>query len=139
MRAINHKIRLGTASLLAMVLGSYLYSASADAAEFRNISKVNGGIRVAANEQVGDVSSVNGGIRLAHGASAYEIDTVNGSIELADDVAIEQAESVNGGIRIGENVTDGDFRPRHAWIAPQAGLGLGAVDAGKGQTNAKQI
>lgn len=105
MRAINHKIRLSTATLLAMVLGSYLYSATADAAEIRNISRVNRGIHVAAEEYVGDISSVNGGIDLARGANARELSTVNGGIDLDDNVTIEQAETVNGGIRVGENVT----------------------------------
>lgn len=105
MRVFNHKIRLSTATLLAMVLGSYLYSASADAAELRNISKVNRGVHVAAEEQVGDISSVNGGIDLARGASAQEVGTVNGSIDLDDNVTIEQAKTVNGSIRVGENVS----------------------------------
>ena len=105
MRAINHKIRLSAATLLAMVLGSYLYSASADAAEVRDISRVNGGIRVDAEEQVGDVSSVNGGITMRRGSSAFELGTVNGGIDIDDDVVIRHAESVNGGIRVGEDVT----------------------------------
>jgi hypothetical protein len=105
MRAFNHKIRLSTATLLAMVLASYLYSASADAAELRNISKVNSGVRVAAGEQLGDISSVNGGIDLASGASAQEVGTVNGGIDLDDNVTIKHPETVNGGIRVGENVS----------------------------------
>ncbi len=87
MRAFNHKIRLSTATLLAMVLASYLYSASA------------------AGEQLGDISSVNGGIDLASGASAQEVGTVNGGIDLDDNVTIKHPETVNGGIRVGENVS----------------------------------
>ncbi|MCH7816581.1 MAG: hypothetical protein IIC60_08430 [Proteobacteria bacterium] len=105
MRAINHKIQLSTASLLALTLASYLYAAPTDASEFRDISKINGGIRVAAAEQVGDISSINGGVDLALGASAYAINTVNGGIYLHDQVIIVQAETVNGSIRLGEDVS----------------------------------
>mgnify|MGYP000441531280 CR=1 FL=1 len=105
MRAISHKLRLSTASLLAMVLGSYLYTASADASEGEDISRVNGAINVEADERVGDVSSVNGTVRLGRGSSASEVSTVNGGIELSDQVSIFQAETVNGGIRVGEGVS----------------------------------
>lgn len=56
MRAINHKIRLSTATLLAMVLGSYLYSVTADAAGIRDdISRANRSIHASAEERVGDI------------------------------------------------------------------------------------
>mgnify|MGYP002629779514 CR=1 FL=1 len=102
---MNHTARLSTATLLAMLLGSYLYSASVDAAEYRDISRVNGGIRISAEEQMGDLSSVNGGIDLARGSSAHGIDTVNGGIDLDEQVVIANAETVNGGIRVGSDVT----------------------------------
>ncbi|PCJ25308.1 MAG: hypothetical protein COA96_07485 [SAR86 cluster bacterium] len=102
---MNHTFRLGAATMLAMLLGSYLYTTSASAAEVRDISKVNGGIRISANEQVGNISSVNGGIDLGRGSSAYNIDTVNGGIDLDEGVVISDAETVNGGIRVGDDVT----------------------------------
>lgn len=102
---MNHTFRLSTAIMLAMLLGSYLYSASAEAADVRDISRVNGGIRISADDQVGDLSSVNGGIDLARGASAYKIDTVNGGIELDEQVVIVNAKTVNGGIRVSNDVT----------------------------------
>lgn len=102
---MNHTIRLSAATALAMLLGSYLYSASAEAAEVRNISKINGGIRISAEERVGDLSSINGGVDLARGSSADEIDTVNGGIDLDDDVVIAGAETVNGRITAGNDVT----------------------------------
>ncbi|MDA1371788.1 MAG: hypothetical protein O2971_13645 [Proteobacteria bacterium] len=105
MQAFSHKIRLSTATLLAVVLGSYLFAAAADATEIRDISKVNSRINVDAEEHVGDVSSVNGGIHLSRGANAREVSTINGSIELEDGSVVTQAESINGGIRVGENVT----------------------------------
>lgn len=103
MRAISHKLRLTTATILAMVLGSYVFSASANAAE--DISRVNSTINVEADQNVGDVSSVNGSVRLARGSSAEEVSTVNGRIQLSDRVSVDLAETVNGGIEVGEEVT----------------------------------
>lgn len=60
----DHNIRLAAASLLALLLSSYLFANNGDAEELRETRTVNGGIRVAASEQVGVVSSVNGGIRV---------------------------------------------------------------------------
>jgi len=90
--------------VLATVLGSYLFAASADAGEIENILKVNSSVRVDAERQVGDVSSVNGGIDLARGALARDVHTVNGGIDLSDNVEIDSAETVNGGIRVGTDV-----------------------------------
>lgn len=104
----NHNIRLAAASLLALLLSSYLFANNSHAGELRNISKiskVNGGIRVSANEQVGEVSSVNGGIDIGRNARATVIETVNGGIEIEDGAAINSAETVNGGIRVDGNVT----------------------------------
>jgi DUF4097 and DUF4098 domain-containing protein YvlB len=105
MREVSHTMKLSAATMLAMLLGSYLYSSSANAAEVRDISKVNGGIRVSAEERVGDISSVNGGIDLGSGAVAAKLDTVNGGIDLDERVEIERAETVNGGIRVSRDVT----------------------------------
>jgi len=102
---VSHTMKLSAATMLAMLLGSYLYSSSANAAEVRDISKVNGGIRVSAAERVGDISTVNGGIDLGSGASAEKLDTVNGGIDLDERVEIERAETVNGGIRVSRDVT----------------------------------
>jgi len=106
MKAINHNIRLTSAALLAMVLGSYLYSNSADAAERigGNVSKVNSSIYIAQGNQVGNVSTVNGSVELDVGATAGNVDTVNGSIMIADDVTILSAETVNGRIELEQRV-----------------------------------
>ena len=104
----NHNIRLAAASLLALLLSSYLFANNSHAEELRNISKiskVNGGIRVSANEQVGEISSVNGGIDIRRNARATVVETVNGGIEIEDGAAIDSAETVNGGIRVDGNVT----------------------------------
>jgi hypothetical protein len=71
----NHNIRLAAASLLALLLSSYLFANNGHAEELREISKVNGGIRIAASEQVGEVSSVNGDVLIRNG-SVIEGDVV---------------------------------------------------------------
>ncbi len=105
MQALNHNLHLGTATLLALCLGGYLLSTPAEAADVRDVSKVNGGVRIDAEDRVGNLRSVNGGIDLQRGASAQAISTVNGCIDLADAVTITQAETVNGGIRVGRDAT----------------------------------
>ncbi len=105
MKEVSHTMKLSAATMLAMLLGSYVYTSSAEAVEHRDITRVNGDIRVSAEEQVGNVSSVNGGIDLARGSSAENLDTVNGSIDLDEQVVIARAETVNGGIRVGRDVT----------------------------------
>lgn len=104
MQTINHTVRLGFASVLALLLSSYLMAANTEASEVKDISKINSGIRVDENERVGDVSSVNGGIRIRQGAIAAEVGTVNGGIDIEDNAVLDDAETVNGGIDVGENV-----------------------------------
>lgn len=101
----EHNLRLVAASLFALVLSSYLFAHGAQAAELRDISKVNGGIRVTDNEIVGEVSSVNGGIDIGRAASASAVETVNGGIDIENAASVVSAETVNGGIRLGEDVT----------------------------------
>jgi hypothetical protein len=105
MKEVSHTMKLSAATMLAMLLGSYLYSSSANAAEVHDISKVNGGIRVSAEERVGDISSVNGSIDLGSGASAERLDTVNGGIDLDERAEIEVTKTVNGKIRVSQDVT----------------------------------
>jgi len=122
MPAFNHVTRLGTATALLMLLGSYVFSASADAAE-GDISRINQGVTVDAEQQVGDVSSVNGSIRLARGgAEAGEVTTVNGTIELDDGVTVNEAGTVNGGIRLGSDVkVNGELSTVNGGIRINAG------------------
>ena len=105
MRSINHSARLTTATLLALLLGSYLYSTGANAAaDHSNISKVNGRIQIEANDVVGNVSTVNGRINIAHGATAGRVKTVNGGINLERDTEVARLETVNGDIEVASNV-----------------------------------
>ena len=53
MRTINHTLRIGTSAMLALVLGSYIYSSSAHASEYRNISRVMGGYHIQADNIAG--------------------------------------------------------------------------------------
>ena len=131
----SHNSRLLAASLLALLLSGYLFATEANAQEPRDVSKVNGGIRVSANEVVGEVSSVNGGIDIGRGASASSVDTVNGSIEVEDDATISSVQTVNGGIRIGENVTvNGSAQTVNGGIRIDAG---GRIGGGVETTNGK--
>jgi len=105
MKAYSHSFRLSMATVLATLLGSYVFASEAHAGDLREISRVNQGISIEGAERVGDVSSVNGGIRIADGASAFEVSTINGSITLGDGVQVSSAQTVNGRIRVGSDVT----------------------------------
>jgi len=100
----NHTMRLSAAVLLAMVLGSYLFAASADASGLDDVSRINSSIDVNAEQRVGDVSTVNGKIRISRNASAGEVETINGGITVLSGAVIASAETVNGGIRLGRDV-----------------------------------
>ncbi|MEX2469790.1 MAG: hypothetical protein WD396_08555 [Pseudohongiellaceae bacterium] len=104
MRALNHTLRLGTASLLAMVLGSYVFASTAEASGPENLSRVNGSVEVGAGENRGRVSTVNGSIVIDRDASAEEVETVNGRIELRRGSRVTEAGTVNGRIRVEEEV-----------------------------------
>ncbi len=125
MSAFNHSLRLGAASLLVMLLGSYLFATDVAAGENRDISHINRGITVDANESVGDLSSVNGGIRVAEGAEAEEVSTVNGSIDIDDDATVTSAHTVNGGISIGAAVTvNGSLETVNGGISTREGTSI---------------
>lgn len=67
-----------------------------------DISKVNGSVRVEANQTAGDVSTVNGSIRIEDGARVESAETVNGSIALTADVGARELSTVNGSIEVGQ-------------------------------------
>lgn len=104
----NHSVRLSAAAVLAMVLGSYLFAADADASGTRDVSRINGSVEVAADEHVGDVSSINGRIEIERNAVAGEVDTINGRIEVQSGARIHSAETVNGRISLDNNVAVSD-------------------------------
>ncbi|MGA8278495.1 MAG: hypothetical protein WB784_09890 [Rhodanobacteraceae bacterium] len=68
-----------------------------------DIEKVNGSIRLDANETGGDLTTVNGSIRVGEGAHARALETVNGSIELAGNAVAQSANTVNGHISLKQN------------------------------------
>lgn len=68
-----------------------------------DVDKVNGSIRLEANETGGDLSTVNGSIHLGDSAHAGALETVNGAIELGDNASAASAETVNGHVELGSN------------------------------------
>lgn len=106
MQKFNHKVPLSAAIALALLLGGYLFSSSVHGADsVRDISKINGRVEIAADEQVGDVSLVNGSIRMASNAGATNLETVNGDIELGSHVSVTgSVTAVNGSINGAEEV-----------------------------------
>jgi len=65
-----------------------------------DISKVNGSIEIAANQQAGSLSTVNGTIHIGAGASVADVDTVNGRITLDERGVAESLKTVNGSITV---------------------------------------
>lgn len=100
----NHTMRFSAAILLAMVLGSYLFAASADASSADRVSRVNGSVDIDSGQTVGDVSTINGKVQVSRNATAGAVETINGGITILDGAVITRAETVNGGIRVGRDV-----------------------------------
>jgi DUF4097 and DUF4098 domain-containing protein YvlB len=67
-----------------------------------DVSKVNGSIRVTAEDPAGDVSTVNGSIQIEDGGRAEDVETVNGSISIGADTVVGSVETVNGRVSFGE-------------------------------------
>lgn len=88
--------------LAALITGIVAVAGLAQAQSGRDISKINGGIEIAAGEVAGNVSAVNGSIEIGAGGRAQTAETVNGDIRLDADAAVDSLESVNGGIRLAE-------------------------------------
>lgn len=72
---------------------------------------VNKSIRIDDGESASrDLSSVNGSIRIGDQADVREVSTVNGRISLGDDCRAEELTTVNGSITVGRRgVIDGDM------------------------------
>jgi len=105
----NHNRRLAAASLLALLLSSYSFANNSHAEEFRDISRVNGDIRVEANEQVSEVSTVNGSIDIGRNAHATAVETVNGKISLTNTHVGDSVITTNGDVLIAKgSVIEGD-------------------------------
>lgn len=82
--------------LIAVLLLTVSFTASAAS----DISKVNGSIEVAANQQAGSLSTVNGTIRIGPGATVGTANTVNGRITLDERGVAESLQTVNGSITV---------------------------------------
>ena len=120
MKEGSHTMKLSAAIMLAMLLGSYLYSTSTSAADAPDISKVNGRIRVLAEKRMGDISSVNGDIDLDDGVEIERAETVNGDIRVSRDVSVHGSLStVNGGILLTDgSIVEGDIivEEKRSWF-----------------------
>lgn len=121
MRELNDSAPLTLATMLAIILGAYLFSGEANAeSDYQDISRVNGSIEVKQGQQAGNVSTVNGRVQILDGASVGSVSTVNGSIELSRRSSARNTETVNGDIQIGNGVmvdgslgtVNGDIRIR---------------------------
>ena len=79
----NHNIRLAAASLLALLLSSYLFANNGHAEELREISKVNGGIEIDDGAEIDSAETINGGIRVDDNViSRRSLETTNGDIRV---------------------------------------------------------
>jgi len=121
MKEVSHTMKLSAATMLAMLLGSYLYSSSVDAAELRDISKVNGGIRVSSDATLhGSLTTVNGGIQTNPGTEIERrVSTVNGKIRLRDTRVGEDVQTSNGDIFLTDgSIIEGDIvvKDRRSWL-----------------------
>ena len=90
-----------------------------------DISKVNGSIRVTAEEPAGDVSTVNGSIHIEDGGRAEDVETVNGSISIGADAVVGSIETVNGRVSFGE------ARVQRRWTPSTDPLNSCGQDAGQ--------
>lgn len=121
-RSIHLRRRLwlvGIACALAIASASH-------AQPGRDISKVNGGVRVEAGEHVGKVNTVNGGIRIGAEARTGAVETVNGGIQLAEGARSASVESVNGGVRLAEGAhVEGSVDSVNGAITLAPGAGIG--------------
>ncbi len=99
LRTIQPQRRLWLTTIAAALV---VMASIGQAQSGRDISKVNGGVRVEAGETVGKVSTVNGGVRIGANAVTGAVETVNGGIRLEDGARSASVDSVNGGVRLAD-------------------------------------
>lgn len=87
---------------LRVCVASLFLFASAAVFAADDVSKINGSIRIEANQTAGDLDTVNGSIHIGDGAHADKVGTVNGSIETGDNVTARSLGTVNGAIEVGK-------------------------------------
>ena len=121
----NHNIRLAAASLLALLLSSYLFANNGHAEELREISKVNGGIEIDDGAEIDSAETVNGGIRVDDNVIVRRsLETTNGGIRVGSGSKVGGTiETVNGKItldntHVGDSVitTNGDVLIRNGSV-----------------------
>lgn len=118
MKEINHTMQLSAATMLMMLLGSYLYSSSVDVNELRYLSTVNADIHLNEHAEIGGAETTNGDIQTRRNVHVHHsLSTVNGDIQTSPGTVVEeQLSTVNGditlhGTRIGHKVktSNGDI------------------------------
>jgi len=110
---------------------------AAVAAEARDISKMNGSIRVANDETVRDVSTLNGSIAIDDEARARDVSTVNGSVRVGKRAAVRSIETVNGEIRLGDGASAASIEAVNGEITiREQGRVAGSVTAFNGEIEA---
>ena len=128
MKDINHTMQLGAATMLAMLLGSYLYSSSAKVIELRYLSTVNTDIYLLEHSKIEGAQTVNGAIQTELNVSVNRsLSTINGVIQTSHGTVVgEQLSTVNGNIRLNGTYIGKNLQTRNGDIF----LGDGSVVAG---------
>src|SRR5690554_4776747 len=94
-----------TLAMLRHALPLALLLAATPALAAEDITRVNGGIELAAGQQAGSLNTVNGGIRIGDDARFGDANTVNGGIRAGNRIQGDDLATVNGGIELGEQAT----------------------------------
>jgi DUF4097 and DUF4098 domain-containing protein YvlB len=63
---------------------------------------INGPVRVAAGQKMGDVATINGSVTVEDGATVGSAATVNGAVSLGANVSAQSVKTVNGEVRVGD-------------------------------------
>ena len=71
MKDINHTMQLSAATLLAILLGSYLYSSSADVVELRYTSNANANVYLDERAEVEGEKAVSGRIQTKQNVTVH--------------------------------------------------------------------
>jgi len=121
---------LRTAALIPLCIA---LSAPAFAAD-RDVSKVNGSIRIDDSERAGDLETVNGSIHVGNNARVGGVETVNGGITVGMQTQAGGLETVNGSIRVesGTQVNGGVSTVNGSVFVDRGGRVRGGVETVNG-------
>lgn len=108
--------------LLTLSTAAALSFSALALADGGNVHRVNGDIRIEANQNAGDLHAVNGSVEVADSAHAQSVAAVNGSVELGRNASAESIKTVNGDVELADG----------ARVAKNAQSVNGAIELGKG-------